>query len=100
MSNPNILITIALIIVIGMPTLGSIMRSHGVTPPEWRYFKPFSMTWWVGAIPAAVGAFIAGEPVHGFAAWADAFTTMTGGTDPGTLIMAGLGAIGLRGKDG
>ncbi len=94
------IIAICIFLVIGLPFIGSVMRRRGKTPPSWKYLKPFSMTWWVGAIPAFIGSVIASEPLHGFAEWATTFDAMAGGTDPSVLITMGLGAVGLRGKDG
>ena len=64
---------------------------------ESRYFKPRSLTWWSGFVPLLSGAFVAFEPVHGLADYAQAVSAMYGGTDPAIPINAGLAIIGFRG---
>ena len=96
----SLFVFVLLVLVVVFPLIGSVMRKNGKTPPEWKYLKPFSMTWWVGAIPAFLGSVIAADPLHGFVEWTATFNTMVGGTEPSVLIGMGLGAVGLRGKDG
>jgi hypothetical protein len=61
-----------------------------------KYFKPKSLTWLASVVPLLAGVFIALEPVHGLAAWAEAVRNATGLTAP-ALINLGLAGIGLRG---
>lgn len=62
-----------------------------------KYLKPKSVTWWSGFVPICCGAFVAFEPVHQLAEWADAVSTMYGDVPPAVPINAGLALIGLRG---
>ena len=61
-----------------------------------KYYLPASMTWWVSLVPVLGGAFIAFEPVHGLADWAEAISTMAGDIPPAVLITTGLASIGHR----
>lgn len=65
-----------------------------------RYFKPRSLTWWNGVIPATMGVVIATEPLHGMTAVVQSVDTMVGGVPPAVLISGGLGLIGLRAAPG
>ena len=60
-----------------------------------KYHMPKSLTWWASCIPLVMGLFIAFEPVHGLAQYADSVRNATGTTAP-ILINAGLVGIGLR----
>lgn len=70
------------------------------------YFMPKSFTWWVGVAGTALGiAKAAGLNHPAFGAVADVIGALTdGGTGinsgaaPATLIVAGLGLIGIRAK--
>jgi len=93
------LVCVMLFCVIGLPFIGHLLKIRGYNPPSWKYLKPFSLTWWVGAIPAVIGSVIASDPLHGFYEWTATFEAMTGSVEPAYLIGSGLAAIGLRGKD-
>lgn len=63
-----------------------------------KYFKPQSLTWWIGFLPIIAGAWIASDIDN---AWidpaADIIQAFCGGVDGSAMIYIGLGAIGLRG---
>lgn len=67
---------------------------------ETKYFKPRSITWWSGVIPLIAGLFIATGDLHGLQSIVNAIHNMTGGIPASGMIVYGLTAIGLRGKDG
>lgn len=64
---------------------------------ERKYFKPKSLTWLAGAVPVALGLFVATEPLHTQAVWVQVVNDMTGHVGPYTLINGGLALIGIRG---
>ena len=65
-----------------------------------QYFIPTSITWWVGVILTLSGLFrVWGiEIPYITPAVRPLVDVMFGSSDPGVLIMSGLGAIGLRRK--
>ncbi len=65
-----------------------------------KYVKPKSVTWWSGFIPMIAGIFVAAEPIHGLQSIVASIDAMTGGITPSGMIIYGMTAIGLRGKDG
>lgn len=67
---------------------------------ESKYFKPLSITWWSGIIPLLAGLFVATVDLHGAVNWVSAIDNVTGGIPASGMIVYGLTAIGLRGKDG
>lgn len=74
---------------------GHIYKSRYGYLPEWKYFKPFSMSWWVSMVPALVGMVILGEPVGGWTELADAARLAAQGQDPSQLVIYSAGLIGL-----
>lgn len=65
-----------------------------------KYVKLKSLTWWSGFVPLTAGVFVALEPVHHLANYAEAVSTMYGGVSPAIPINAGLAIIGFRGSNG
>lgn len=84
--------------IVAAAIAGRVYRKAYGHVPEWKYFKPYSVTWWAAAVPGVIGILISGEPLHG---WAELTTTLsqaTGGADPSLLIYGSLGGIGLTGR--
>ncbi len=69
--------------------------------PEFKYFRPKSLSWWSGILLIAFGAAQLGFKDNiQFAEISQFLTLMSGGTDasPAMMIFTGLGVIGLRDK--
>ena len=77
---------------------GQFYKSKTGHLPAWKYFQPFSVTYWAGLVPGIIGILISGEPLTGWAELTESLVTMTGGLDPQALILGSLGAVGLTGK--
>lgn len=65
-----------------------------------KYFKPWSLTWWSGAIPFLIGLFIVMAPVHQMFEWVEVIRAFIGDADPITLMGLGGGLVGLRAAPG
>jgi len=65
-----------------------------------KYFKPLSVTWWSGIVPLSVGMFVATANIHELQNIVTSINIMTNDTPASVMIIYGLTAIGLRGKDG
>ena len=87
-----------IVFIIAMALVGRYLRVYHGRVPEWKYVKPYSMTWWVAVIPGVVGIIISGEPLHGWGELATSLSQVTGGVPPSTLIYGSLGGIGLTGR--
>lgn len=74
---------------------GNIYKAQTGHLPEWKYFKPFSMTWWASMVPGIVGMVILGEPVTGWTEFADMARAASQGQDPSQLVVYSAGLIGL-----
>jgi hypothetical protein len=83
-----------------MAAIGQIYKRRTGHLPEWKYFKPYSVTWWIAAAPGVAGIIIAGEPLHGWHELAVTLANTTGGADPSLLIYGSAGGIGLTGRAG
>lgn len=66
--------------------------------PAWKYFQPYSVTYWAGLIPGIVGILISGEPLTGWVELTQSLVSATGGVDPQVLIAASAASVGLTGK--
>lgn len=67
--------------------------------PEFRYFRPASVTWWSGALSIALGVAAILLPESGAVSQlGQVVAVLTGGGDasPAGLIALGAGLIGLR----
>lgn len=62
-----------------------------------KYFKPFSLTWWSALCPLLIGVFLATEDLHGWTAMVNTVNALAGDPIPFNWINAGLAGIGLRG---
>ena len=87
------LIFVAIVLVIG-----KIYKSRTGYLPVWKYFQPYSLTYWAALIPGIAGLLISGEPLTGWSTLAETLVTATGGIDPQALIATSAGAVGLTGK--
>ena len=67
---------------------------------DFKYFKPFSVTWLASAAPLIAGTFQALTPVHGMTELNESISIATGGVAPAVLINLGLFGVGLRGSPG
>ena len=92
------MLTYAILFIIAVALYGRLHKANHGTLPEWKYFKPFSMTWWVAVVPGVVGILISGEPLHGWADLATSLSQATGNANPSLLIYGSLGGIGLTGR--
>jgi hypothetical protein len=77
---------------------GQFYKSKTGELPAWKYFQPFSVTYWSTLIPAIVGILISGEPLTGWVDLSASLAIATGGVDPQILIAGSLAGIGLTGK--
>lgn len=66
---------------------------------ERKYFKPRSLTWWSGFVPLLAGGLVASVDIHGLQSIVSTINNVTGGIPASGMIVYGLTAIGLRGKD-
>jgi hypothetical protein len=78
--------------------MGQIYKRRAGYLPAWKYFQPYSLTYWAGLIPGIAGILIAGEPLTGWSDLAQSLVTATAGIDPQVLIATSAGAVGLTGK--
>ncbi len=62
-----------------------------------KYFKPRSLTWWMGALPLFAGSIRITLPFHGMADLDESIRIATSDADPMALVWTGLTAIGFRG---
>ena len=63
-----------------------------------KYFKPNSLTWWIGALQVTLGAALAvSANVDQLLTLNGVLVDMTGGLSSYQYIMTGFGLIGLRG---
>lgn len=67
---------------------------------ESKYFKPLSITWWSGIIPLIAGLSVATVDLHGMTAIVSTINNLSGDIPASSMILYGMTAIGLRGKDG
>ena len=86
---------------VAMLVIGKVYKYITGTLPEWKYFKPYSLTWWSVVTPGAVGILISGEPLHGWellaAQAAETVENIAPGTTPEAMIgftTLGLGVTG------
>lgn len=87
------LIFVALFLVIGQ----LYKRSHGYLP-SWKYFQPYSLTYWAALIPGIAGILISGQPLTGWTELTQTLITVTGGIDPQVLVSSSAAAVGVTGK--
>lgn len=75
---------------------------YDINLPEYKYFKPTSLTWWSGAILVASGLLrIWGIEVPVLSdTLRPILDVFYKNSDPGTMISVGLGIIGLRAAPG
>lgn len=64
-----------------------------------KYFKPFSVTWWSGFVPLIAGLIVATIDLHSLQSIVNTINNITGNIPASGMIVYGLTAIGLRGKD-
>lgn len=65
--------------------------------PEYKYFKPGSVTWWASLVPLLAGLIVASEPIHGLTSVVESINRATDGAAPAIMINLGLAGIGFRG---
>jgi len=87
-----------LIFVAFMLVIGQMYKRKTGHLPAWKYFQPYSLTYWVALVPGIAGILISGEPLTGWSELGLALSTATGGIDPQVLIAGSAGGIGLTGK--
>lgn len=88
----------ALLLVILIVAYGQWYKRRTGNLPEWKYFKPYSVSWWMAVIPGVVGILISGEPLTGWTELVDTLQTASGGADPQMLIYGSAAGIGLVGR--
>ena len=94
MLNAVILVPLCFIIA------GQMHKRWGGELLEFKYFKPFTLTWWVGAVPLIAGLIVGLEPLHQYGELVQSINNVSGNLEPSIMVTSGLAAIGLRGKDG
>jgi hypothetical protein len=87
-----------LAIVAAILLFGQFYKRNTGYLPAWKYFQPYSLTYWVTLIPGIAGILISGDPLTGWTDLTMALTTATGGLDPQVLIATSAGGVGLTGK--
>lgn len=95
MSPVFIVIVIA---ILGFVVIGRTLARTGDAPAEWKYFKPYSLTWLSSVVPGLIGLAIALEPLHGFHELAASMKLLVGSVQPSQLIWTSLVGIGLVGR--
>ena len=68
--------------------------------PNFRYFRPSSITWWAGFAAIVLGVLELVAPSDAASELGRLVTLLMGGVDasPAGLIVLGLGLIGIRDK--
>jgi hypothetical protein len=64
-----------------------------------KYFKPTSLTFWMGVLPLVQGLILLTTPLHNVTAAAEIVRLMTD-AQPMALINTGLALVGLRAAPG
>lgn len=64
---------------------------------SFKYFKPFSLTWWASVVPLVAGLIVATEPMHGLETIVSTIDNLSGGLSGYAMMNIGVGGIGLRG---
>lgn len=77
---------------------GQLYKKRTGYLPAWKYFQPYSLTYWAALIPGIAGILISGEPLTGWTEVVQSLSTATGGIDPQVLIASSAAGVGLTGK--
>ena len=87
-----------LLFVAAVIFVGRVYKKANGYLPRWKYFQPYSLTWWTTLIPGVLGILISGEPLHGWADLTQSLVSVTGSIDPQILVATSAAGLGLTGK--